>query len=88
MEKDLKNAFIDFVEAFGTHYMKETQLGAKIYYEKRFTAKSKTTNIGHMRENCVAAAAEGCAGGSIGILFFSAKAETCTGNARKDCTVR
>ena len=76
MEKDLRNAFIKFVENFGTHYMKEADMGAKLYYEKRFTAKSKNTNVAQLRKECVAAAAQGCAGGSIGIAFFQAKAET------------
>ena len=88
MEKDLRNAFIKFVENFGTHYMKEAKMGAKLYYEKRFTAKSKNTNVAQIRKECVASAARGCTGGNINIAFFSAKAETCTGNARKDCTVR
>ena len=86
MEKDLKNAFVEFVKNFGTHYMKEAEMGATIYYEKRFTAKSKSTNVAKIRKECVANAARGCTGGSLGIAFFSAKAQTCTGNSQKDCT--
>ena len=67
--------------------MKESQLGAKVYYEKRFSEKSKNTKTAKIREKCVAAAAEGCVSGNLGILFFKAEKETCKGNIRNDCTV-
>lgn len=75
------------MKAFGTHYMKESKVGAKVYYEKRFSEKSKSTRTAKMRERCVAAAAEGCASGSVGILFVKAEKEVCNKNIQKDCTV-
>jgi len=47
-----KNNFLRFVENFGTHYQKQTRLGAKMIYEKRFTERSKSKSESAERSEC------------------------------------
>ena len=84
-EKD--QAFKRFVNQFGTHFVEETQLGAKIYYERRFTKRSTSVTTGNTRKDCVGKAAEGCTGGNFEIFFISANAETCPSKETQQCTV-
>ena len=66
-----KQAFKRFVEQFGTHFLQESQLGAKIYYERRFSKKSKDVGTMNSRKDCVGKAAEGCTGGNFAIFFIT-----------------
>ena len=86
--RNLTSIFMKFVEEFGTHYIKEAELGAMVYYEKRFTKRSKTTTIEKFRASCVEDAAQGCVQGNIALLFFAADKQTCKENKNTGCTVR
>ena len=82
-----KQAFKRFVEQFGTHFLQESQLGAKIYYERRFSKKSKDVGTMNSRKDCVGKAAEGCTGGNFAIFFIKASAEACPSKTTDHCTV-
>lgn len=84
-EKD--KAFKRFVNQFGTHFVEETQLGAKIYYERRFTRRSTSVGAANTRKDCVGKAAEGCTGGDFSIFFISVNAEKCPSKETEHCTV-
>ena len=80
-------AFRKFVAQFGTHFVEATQLGAKVYYERRFTRKSKSEGTMNARRDCVGKAAEGCTGGNFAIFFISVKAQKCPSKSTEKCTV-
>ena len=82
-----KQAFKRFVEQFGTHFLEETQLGAKVYYERRFNKRSKDVGTMNSRKDCVGKAAEGCTGGNFAIFFIKASAEVCPSKSTEHCTV-
>ena len=86
-ETDKDNAFKEFVSQFGTHYVTETQLGAKIHYERRFTKKSNSVGTSTARADCVGKAAESCTGGNFGIFFLSVNAKACPSKDTQHCTV-
>ena len=67
--------------------MEEAQLGAKVYYEKRFKSRSKDTRTMNARKDCVQKAAQGCNGGDLSIFFISLSAKTCNSKETEDCTV-
>ena len=80
-------AFQEFVSQFGTHYIEEAQLGARIHYERRFTKKSTSVGTTNTRKDCIGKAAEGCTGGNFAIFFISLSAETCPAKSTEHCTV-
>ena len=86
-EEDKDKAFKKFVNQFGTHYVVETNLGAKIHYERRFTKKSSSVGTRNTRADCVGKAAESCTGGNFAIFFVSLTAEACPSKSSEDCTV-
>ena len=86
-ETDKDNAFKEFVGQFGTHYVTETQLGAKIHYERRFTKKSNSVTTSNARSDCVGKAAESCTGGNFAIFVISVDAKACPSKDTEHCTV-
>ena len=80
-------AFQEFVSQFGTHYIEEAQLGARIHYERRFTKKSNSVCTSSARADCVGKAAESCTGGNFGIFFLSVNAKACPSKDTQHCTV-
>ena len=86
-EGEQNQAFKRFVNQFGTHYVMQADLGAKIHYERRFTKKSNSVTTINHRKDCVGKAAQSCTGGNFGILFLSANLEACPSKDRMQCTV-
>lgn len=53
-DSDASNkTFAKFVREFGTHYMKNTKLGSKIYFQKLFVFKSRDQHELIQRQECV-----------------------------------
>ena len=48
-----RESVASFVREFGTHYMKEINLGAQLVYERRFKEKSKSSSEKNDRSGCV-----------------------------------
>ena len=48
-----KKAISQFLNEFGTHYSKETRLGAELIYERRFENKGKSIQEKKERNECV-----------------------------------
>jgi len=75
-----RNNFMGFLAEFGTHYQKQTRLGAKMIYEKRFSTRSKSKSESSSRSECakhsVSAEVKGSYGG------FSAGVEGHTGSEK------
>jgi len=59
-----KKNFLLFLANFGTHYQKQTRLGAKMIYEKRFTKRSKSKGESVSRSECAKHAASASVGGN------------------------
>ena len=78
-----KKAVASFVREFGTHYMKEVNLGAQLVYERRFKEKAKSTSEKNDRSGCVkdeAKASVGVEGHGVKIgASFEAKQKKCNG---------
>ena len=72
-----------FVREFGTHYMKEVNLGAQLVYERRFKEKSKSSSEKNDRSGCVkdeASASVSASGYGVKAgLSFEAKQKKCNG---------
>ena len=81
-------AFKSFVKEFGTHYMRETDFGASIYFEMRFFDRSKNESQLNTREDCVEKGAKNCAGLSGSFKGVSANIETCKEDRTEKCSVR
>ena len=78
-----RKAVAAFVREFGTHFMKTTNLGAQLTYERRFSEKSKSTSEKNDRSGCVkdeanASVKAGGWGVSVGAKF-EAKQKKCNG---------
>ena len=56
--KESNDSFIQFVQEFGTHYMKNTKLGSKIIFQKLFAYKSSDQEESKRRRDCVEKAAQ------------------------------
>ena len=52
-EEKKKEAISNFVKEFGTHYSKDTRLGAELIYERRFENKGKSIQEKQERNECV-----------------------------------
>ena len=52
-EKLKKEAISKFVKEFGTHYSKDTRMGAELIYERRFESKGKSIQQKKERNECV-----------------------------------
>jgi len=59
-----RHNFLRFIENFGTHYQKQTRLGAKMIYEKRFKTRSKSTGESSSRSECAKHSASASVGGT------------------------
>ena len=60
--------FAKFVATYGTHFMQNTYLGARLVYEKRFANRSVNANAQQEREECVAESAQRSSG--VGTRLF------------------
>lgn len=77
-----------FVDSFGTHIMTETDFGAKMIYEKRFTSRSKSAKESNTRKSCVRESLSGCVGGGYtgaSKRLVQASAKTCLGSKEGKC---
>jgi len=61
-EDEKRTQFKSFVEAYGTHFMKEVKLGAKLTYTTKFTSKA--------RKNFNSNNLDKCSKSSFGLKFF------------------
>ena len=70
-----------FVREFGTHFMKTTNLGAQLIYERRFSEKSKSSTEKNNRSGCVKDEAKASlSGGGYGVevgASFEANKDKC-----------
>jgi len=71
-----KEYFERFLANFGTHYQKQTRLGAKMIYEKRFKSRSQSTSESETRKACTNHAASASIGGSYAGFGGSVEAHT------------
>jgi len=71
-----KEYFQRFLVNFGTHYQKQTRLGAKLIYEKRYKSRSKTTSESETRKACTKHDASASIGGSSAGFGGSVEAHT------------
>ena len=78
-----------FIRHFGTHYSVQTNLGAMLIYEKRYTSSSRDSKQSQERKKCSEWSANGCmeAGGKGGAFGFSASTKTkaCLGYESGKC---
>jgi len=77
---------MDFIEAFGTHFMKKVDFGAKMLYEQRFTSRSIDGKEAEKRAGCSEEAAEACAGGGYDDGTSGGSFEACVSAAQKKCS--
>ena len=80
----LKRAYKDFVNEYGTHYMKSAILGSKLIFYKGFNNRSSDYGQEKGRQNCVEGSVNKALGGGIaGILSllasFSPASNRCSG---------
>jgi len=81
-----------FIKGFGTHYAKKTDFGAMLVYERRFTARSTSTEESQEKEKCSTMAAEMFNDGCIEFGFnvaYKVEAEAqhsrCEGTEKENC---
>ena len=77
----LKQEYIKFVKEFGTHYMKQTSMGAELIYERMFTSNSKNSEEGKERTGCTKHEAEASLGGG----GYGAYLKASYGETGSDC---
>ena len=75
--------FVRFVREFGTHYARQTGMGAQLIYIRRFASKHQTTEEHKDRKKCVKSEAKFSASGGYGQFFhingsFKQKDKDCT----------
>lgn len=75
-----------FINSFGTHIMTEVDFGAKMLYEKRFTAKSTSAKASNKRQECVKESVSGCVGGGYKGPVVKVSAKACAGSNNGQCT--
>ncbi len=67
----------DFLLSYGTHYLKKTNFGASLIFQKTFHSRSKTSEEASSRRKSFKQSAEACVGGGGGFGGVSASAKAC-----------
>ena len=81
-----ERVFLEFLNDFGTHYLKSTYLGTKLIFEKRFTKQANSVESESSRNKCVSDSAHASLGGGVGGFVsasasFSATSAECGGSS-------
>ena len=79
------SAYSRFTRAFGTHFIRQTDMGASMTYQKVFSERSKSAKRQQERASCFTESAGGCVGGGGGALGFSADANACINREESKC---
>ena len=80
----MDGAFVRFTLEFGTHFIKRTEMGAELLYERRYNNQEEEIGIRTSRKECVKKGAKASLGGGGYGFYAKVQAETQAENCRTE----